>query len=319
MTKKYKKEENLTKQPIQVLHNNIINFFENTHEYSFKIHENYVSEGKISPAILFYNGNEKIRFPFANLEIKEITIQETHLSHLWSFIYSIFVIYEEAIQKKMIDNTFDGSIDLSSQLLSRAEKLLYWSMSLKKTYSDWDISLPNPKKHNYDDEKFYAEKVNNLYQSAVIFLLYHEQAHLVNGHKSYFLGFNTTTSFERIELEKEADEFAFSMLINEENESSKIEKGLAIIMLFSSALLLSNVSSLKQQKHPDIDQRLMTMINKLNFYEKENEFYIWYLGCYILNMYLKKSGIDYQAEISDTHQELFFKYLEKLDEIKQDI
>ena len=106
-------------------------------------------------------------------------------------------------------------------------------------------------------------------------------------------------------------------LMNQLLEESKIQKGLSIIIVFSSALMLSNLTTLKQKKHPDIDQRLLTMINKLNFIKKENEFYIWYLGCYILNMYLNKLKINYFPSLCDTHQELFFKYLNQLDKIKE--
>lgn len=306
----------MIQQPIQVLHNNIIKFFESTNSYSQEMHAKYVKEEKISSSILFDNSPEKVKFPSSNTHSREITIQETHLAHLWSFTYAVFVIYEEGIQKKMLEGTFDGSIDMSTPLLLRAEKLLYWSISLKDNYSLWDTSLPNPKTHCTPEEKFYTEKINNLYQSSVAFLLYHEQAHLVNGHDSYFLGFNID-DYDKIELEKEADDFAFSMLVSEESEESKIQKGLSIIIVFSSALMLSNLTTLKQKKHPDIDQRLLTMINKLNFNKKENEFYIWYLGCYILNMYLNKLGSNYSPSLCDTHQELFFKYLNQLDKIKE--
>ncbi|ADG93706.1 Peptidase U49, Lit peptidase [Arcobacter nitrofigilis DSM 7299] len=310
----------MKKKLIQVLHNNIINFFENTTEHSSEIHKKHVENGQVSQNILFDNSDQAIKFPFVNLDTKEITIQETHLSHLWSFTYAVFVIYEEGIQKKLLDNTFDGSIDLSPPLLNRANQLLSWSISLKDNYSDWNRNLPNPD-IDYsikNDETFYIEKINNLFQSSVAFLLYHEIAHLVNNHSSYYFGFNNENYEEIQELEKEADEYAFSMLI-QDNEKNKIEKGLSIIIIFCSALMLSNKSNLKQKKHPDIDQRLLTILNKLNFDEIENEFYVYYLGSYILQMYFQKENIAFKQETCDTHKELFFKYLAQVDEIKQGI
>lgn len=303
-----------------MLHNNIINFFENTTELSSSIHREHVENGKVSENILFDNSDLPINFPFVNLDTKEITIQETYLSHLWSFTYAVFVIYEEGIQKKLLDNTFKGNIDLNPPLLNRANQLLSWSMSLKDKYSDWNRNLPNPD-IDYsikNDETFYIEKINNLFQSSVAFLLYHEVAHLVNNHSSYYFGFNNENYEEIQELEKEADEYAFSMLV-QDDEKNKIEKGLSIIIIFCSGLMLSNKLNLKQKKHPDIDQRLLTILNKLNFDEIEHEFYVYYLGSYILQMYFQKEKIPFKQEICDTHKELFFKYLNQVDKIKQSI
>ncbi len=151
-------------------------------------------------------------------------------------------------KKKLLDNTFNGSIDLSPPLLNRANQLLSWSMSLKDNCSNWNRNLPNPD-IDYsikNDETFYIEKINNLFQSSVAFLLYHEIAHLVNNHSSYYFGFNNENYEEIQELEKEADEYAFSMLV-QDNEKNKIEKGLSIIIIFCSGLMLSNKFNLKQK------------------------------------------------------------------------
>lgn len=309
--------------PIEILHNNLCSFFEKTNDYSLNLLQQYIKDGKLTPELIIETDEEKIKFPKATLDgTNQIIIQNTYLSHLWSFIYSIFVIYEEEVQKKMIQGTYIGIIDDSSNLINRAIKLLEWSFSLKDKYSDWDIHLPNPD-IDYtirNKETFYIEKVNNIYQSATSFLLYHEVAHLVNGHKPFFLGFNKDLSIkagELKELEKEADEFAFSILINNDSEDSKIQKGMAIIIVFCSSLILSNLNNLQQSKHPDIDQRLLIMLSKLNFEKIENEFYLWYLGCVILNIYLKREGIKELPQVCNTHKELFFKYLDILDNIKQ--
>ncbi|RYA23634.1 hypothetical protein CRU96_07080 [Malaciobacter halophilus] len=125
------------------------------------------------------------------------------------------------------------------------------------------------------------------------------------------------TQEELKELEKEAEEFAFSILINNDSEEDKIQKGIAIIIVFCSSLLISNLNNLRQTKHPDIDQRLLTMMSKLNFERIENEFYIWYLGSIILNIFLAKEGVKNLPKERETHKELFFEYLDKIDNIKQ--
>ena len=306
--------------PINKLYNNIMKFFETTNPHSKILLKRYVEDGKLNPEIIIEEGRELIKFPFVNLKTNQITIQSTYLSHLWAFIYSVFVIYEEAIQKKLLDKTFTGQIDLDSDLLKRANLLLSWSMSLKTTYSDWDTTLPNPDidYSEQNSETYYIEKINNLFQSSVSFLLYHEVAHVVNGHKSYYFGFDKLNNYDDIkELEKEADDFAFNTLIYDDNEKNKIEKGLSIMIVFCSAFMLTPHHSLSQKKHPDIDQRLLTIINKLNFEKIENEFYIYYLGSYILQMYLQKEEEPILSGIYDNHKELFYLYLDQIDNIKK--
>ncbi len=174
--------------PITVLLGNIINSFENIDASSIEMNIKAVESGDLAKSISYDNGKRKVRTPCADLKTREIEIQETYLSHLWAFIYSVFVMYEEGIQRPLINNTFDGSLRFETDLLRRAKVLFDWSISLTKKYSDWDESLPNPRRYNSDEEKYYAEKVNSIFQSAVSYLMYHEFAHLTQNHDSYFLG-----------------------------------------------------------------------------------------------------------------------------------
>lgn len=315
---------------IAVLHNNILQTFENINTYSLAMHEKYVLEGKVSREIIFDNIQDKITFPKVN-EQKEILLQETFLSHLWSFTYSTFVIYEEAIQKRMLEKTFTGEILLNTPLLLRAKKLYDWSIGLKDMYSKWDLNLPNPKKHNCTEEQIYAEKINNIYQSTVSYFLCHELSHLINEDISFVkekhLGMNTKTEKNKeddrlliIMVENEADNFAFNMLIgNDIDEKDKIEKALSIMIALCSSLILSNKSTIVQIKHPDIDDRFLAMMQKLNFENIENEFYIWYLGCLMFGMYFEKENYSINIPIEETHKDLFFKYLHEIDEFKNKI
>lgn len=301
---------------INILHGNIIKYFEQTNEFSLQLHQQSVRNGKVNPCIVFNEEEVGIKFPFVEIASKQINLHETHLAHLWSFIYSLFVIYEESIQKPMLENIFDGRIVFNTPLLQRAEKLFVWSLNLNKSYSPWNLDLPNPKEHLDEKEKFYAEKANNLYQNSVAFLLYHELSHLINDHTEFYVHKSDIDNVLLIELEREADEFAFSQLVREDDEQSKIIKGLAIMMVMLSSLMLSKLDGLIQIEHPDIDQRLINIINKLNFEDEKNEFYIWYLGCYGLNIFLAKEGITIDPPLCDNHRQLFFLYLDTLDQKK---
>ena len=288
------------------------------------MHLSAVESGKISKAVAYDNRHKKIKAPFADIKIREINLQETYLSHLWAFIYSVFVMYEEGIQRPLINNTFDGNLKFESDLLKRAKLLFDWSVSLGTKYSQWDENLPNPKKHNSTEEKFYAEKVNGIFQSAVAFLMYHEFSHLTQGHDSFFLGvkacdLDDSAISERIQIENEADAFAFDMLISEQDdEKQRWIKGLSILFVICSAVLIvPSANSIEQKMHPDLDQRMLNFLHRLNLETDEAQFYCWYLCSFAIRFYLLKHDIAENPKTYETAQDAFFSYLEVLDQIKE--
>ena len=311
--------------PISVLWGNIVHTFENMDSASLSMHFDATRSGKLSAAIAYDNGKGKVKTPFANLDTREINLQETYLSHLWSFIYSVFVMYEEGIQKPLINNSFDGNLKFDTPLLQRAKTLFDWSISLTYKYSEWDDGLPNPRKHNSNEEKYYAEKVNGIFQSSVSYLMFHEFAHLTQGHDSFFLGvkrseLSESDIVERIQMENEADHFAFDMLIKQhDDDKQRWVKGLSILLVICSALLIvPTTQGVKQDTHPDIDQRILSVLQRLNLATEESKFYCWYLCGFAIRFYLIKHYIDLEPGEYETAQEAFFSYLDKLDEIKSD-
>ncbi len=309
--------------PITVLWGNIVYAFENADETALGLHKAATNSGKLAKSIACDNRKEKVRTPFADLKGKEINLQETYLSHLWSFIYSVFVMYEEGIQKPLINNRFDGALRFETELLQRAKLLFDWSISLTSEYSDWDERLPNPRTHNNEIEQFYAEKVNAIFQDSVAYLMFHEFAHLTQGHESFFLGVALNESREEelaelIQMENEADQFAFSMLVKDaDDEKQRWKKGLSILFVMCSALLVTpHANSIKQTTHPDLDNRLLNILLKLDLKTDEAQFYCWYLCSFAIRFYLMKHNIEIAAGEYGTAQEAFFSYLEELDNVK---
>lgn len=312
------------KSPVNVLLGNIIHAFENIDKSSLEIHKKSTGSGLVSTKITYDNGNEKVKTPFSNPNTREINVQETYLAHLWSFIYSVFVMYEVGIQKHLINGAFDGSLKFEAPLLKRAKMLFDWSVSLTEKHSNWDESLPNPKHHHSDEEKFYSEKVNNIFQSAVAFVLFHEFAHLTQGHDSFFLGLgaanlDVAATSDRIQIENEADKFAFNMLISAHDSEEKCwVKGISILLVSCSALLIvPRAHGIKQKTHPDVDQRILNILHELNLYTDEAQFYCWYLCGFSIKLFLIKHGINTQEEIYETAKEAFFSYLDMLDKFKE--
>jgi len=310
--------------PIAVLWGNIVHTFENVDDASLNMLREATESGQLSNAIAYDIGKERVRTPFADLKTREINLQESYLSHLWSFIYAVFVMYEEGIQKPLINGTFDGSLNFDTPLLKRAKLLFDWSISLTNSYSEWNENLPNPRTHSSDKEKFYAEKVNGIFQYAVAYLMFHEFAHLTQKHDSFFLGVNMSNLSEaevaeRVQIENEADQYAFNMLIKEQDdEKQRWVKGLSILLVICSALLItSTAQSVKQTSHPDLDQRMLNVLQGLNLATEESQFYCWYLCSFSIRFYLIKHNIEVAAGEYETAQETFFSYLDLLDEIKR--
>ena len=309
--------------PINVLWKNIVHSFEQVNDSSLYMHLTAVRSGLLNREIDYDNGTDAVKSPHANLITKKIYLQETYLEHLWSFIYSVFVMYEEGVQKPLINNSFSGEIEFNTEILKRAKQLYDWSISLSEEKSDWDLSLPNPQQYLNKLEKYYSEKVNGIFQKSVSYVLFHEFCHLTQGHKSYYLGFklcNLTESdyADRIQIENEADAFAFNMIINA-NDDEKVRwvNGLSILFVKCSSLLLTHsVGGIKQRSHPDLDSRIHTAMVKLDLNSEQSQFYCWYLCCLAINFYLLKHNVKREQCTYDTAEECFFAYLEQLDSIK---
>ena len=287
------------------------------------MHIQATKSGKLAKSIAYDNCKKKVRTPFADLNTKEINIQETYLCHLWSFIYSVFVMYEEGVHKQLINNTFDGALQFDTPLLKRAKSLFDWSVLLTNEYSDWVEDLPNPRTHKNERDKLYSEKVNSIFQNAVTFLMFHEFAHLTQNHESFFLGIDVgklsqAELCERIQMENEADQFAFSMLVKEtDGEKQKWVNGLSVLFVMCSALLITpRATSVKQLTHPDLDNRLLNILLKMDLKTDEAQFYCWYLCTFAVRFYLLKHHIESPAREYDTAQEAFFSYLDELEKVK---
>lgn len=309
--------------PISVLWNNILHTFQNIDPSSLSMHLKAIDDENLNREIDYDNSQSLICAPHADLDTRRIYIQETYLEHLWAFIYSVFVIYEEGVQKPMINNIFSGQIDFDSPVLRRAKSLYDWSVSLADQHSDWDIGLPNPDSHFNTQEKFYAEKVNGIFQKSVAYLMFHEFCHLTQGHDSFYLGTKlcdlTDADYaERIQMENEADDFAFNMIVNDDdNEGVRWVNGLSIIFVKCSSLLITHsASGVKQRSHPDLDSRLLKVLVKLDLTSDNAQFYCWYLCCLAVRFFLIKHEINESIGEYETAQEAFFSYLEMFDKIK---
>jgi len=243
--------------PVGKLVNNVIHKIESAEFGGVSQFAEAVNRGDISGQISISTHEERIRTPYVDLKTKDVCLPCSYLTHLWAFIYGILVT-EERLQERLIAGSNDFSLEPRDDTEVRAWKLLNWSVSLVDEVTAWP-DLPRPDIKNKSVENNYAEKVNSLFVDAVTFVVMHEYAHLTQGHTE-FVGDDTAESaFERCELEKEADNFARDFLNRPYafGEAGLVE-ALPVLLLMSSCLMLvSQPADLRQQRHPDLDDRLL--------------------------------------------------------------
>jgi len=311
--------------PIRVLQFNILNKFTNEGLANIPTFKESIEKGLVSAGLKYHIEEEQLKSPFADCNSKQINIQEVFLTFMWGLSYSLFVILEKAVQERITKPEWKGEIIFDIELLSKANQLLDWSLTLNVFYSDWDSGLPNPEKPNTEDEKFYVEKINGIFENSTAYILFHEYAHLALNHCDFVKSIRNKKISELTgdeiqeykEIEIEADNFAFDTLISgTENETEKFHKGVAIILAHCSMLfMVKTPKSVKQRVHPDTDKRLEDAITKLNLQDPLSEDYIWTLGCLACMKFFNIHNILLNLTPKDP-KPLFKDYMNEFEKIK---
>jgi hypothetical protein len=323
--------------PIRVLQHNLPYDLVTYKPYIKEKLERIILEGKINSQIEYLISDE---FSMIQVDInsKKVRVSEQFLAFIWSFIYSTFVIVNEGIYEKVKANNsrfWNGKIDASRSIVKRAQELYTWSKSLPKGYSNWPLHLPNPEIFYNAEEQYYIEKVNGIYLKAVIYLLNHEIAHLINNHfetvkdfreKQYFNLTDEERSLYKM-IENEADQFAREEIVEDDDtDESKIINGLSIILAHCASLFVINhPSDLESNFHPDIDNRIAHSINFLNIQDKEKKGYLYLVAALSINLFFEFNrnefeasgfGLQVPSEVEDP-REYFNECLRIIDGIKK--
>ncbi len=307
----------MKESPIKKLKGNILKDFQEIGSKA-ELLKSSIAAGKFSPGILYDAACSVVRGPYADLDTNEIYLQETYLSYLWSFIYSTLVIFEEGVHKPLTKGITSKYLDFSPPIISRARELFDWAKSLTITYSEWDNSLPSPCFYNDDKEEFYGLKAKNLFSKGVSYLLFHELSHLILDHKAYKK--SKASEHSILELEKEADNFAFDILIDcygDENE--KVTNGYAIALTMCSNLfIIKNFNTILQNKHPDPDSRIFNVVTRLDLESDDYTQYIYHLCSTLLRIFLILTGKEdpTKAHLFSTARDSFNYYLDRIAELK---
>jgi hypothetical protein len=298
--------------PVWVLRHNVIGTFEQVAERKGYSMKGAVGRGIINPQIDWCCDYGKPRGPFVDLETKTICLHESYLAFLWAMIYSSFVIYEQSIQQRILDQTYVGVIEYNTDVLIRARLLGDWAEHFAGRYVPWDErELPNPRTHRDAQEKSLVEKVNGMFLQAVTYLLCHELAHLSERH------FETMDDAEQLEQEKQADNFALSFFADwATSETERQIAGAALVLLTTSSLFLAaEFRQIWKRRHPHSHDRIRHAISGLNLQSQAAKDYVYYLASIRLREFLTRHELAPEVQPEDTAEDLFFRYLDRCDEI----
>jgi hypothetical protein len=319
--------------PIRILRINIETKFSNIRDEVQKMHLN-------SPEIIsniYYDCNKKSIYDcvknklitsYAQANSSSIYLSESYMSHLWCVCYYFFVIQEYIIFRQK-QNDWDGCIDYNIPILKRAKNLFNWGISLRDSYSSWDLSLPNPDFDNCDInacEKDFMGKTNNIFTTAVTYVLFHEYAHLSNEHfREYNELWNKTSLSPKeqddiIQMEKEADNFAFDTIVKYYDDDVYTQiKGVSMVLVhIANMFLLKNIRCLIQKNHPDIDQRLLNIIEKINLSDKSKKEYLQNILALGIRMFFNNNGFRLCQKTYTSIDEMIRDYIYYIDKIKNE-
>lgn len=274
--------------PMAALLGNIIHAFENPNGSAVNLLRHAVSQGLVSDALDMLLDQTKPMAPRVIRPKDGAAIIQLHIVHmelLWAFIYGWLVLYEEGVQGPMLEGTFDGRIHLNNALKLRAAQLLDWASGLKDQYTSWPRNLSSPTYFESLEEQSYALKTNNIFQQSAAFLLFHEFGHVRQEHFNAIDHRDTVEArTASIELEREADDFAFRVLVStDDDEETRRVKAWAILApALSSLYLVNGPVEIFQKRHPHLHHRVADLLGKLNFHEDRNKDYFNYLCATVL-------------------------------------
>lgn len=310
--------------PVLALQGNMLYAFENPNGSAVQLLQDAVADGSVNPEVDLIMDEVPPMAPTVSRnegEAARIRLHVAHLELIWAFVYGWVVLYEEAVQRPWMNGCFDGRILLETALTQRAATLLDWATDLRTAYRPWPSQLPSPQFALDSQEEEYALKVNGIFQDAVAFLLFHEFGHVRQQHLDA-VPRNATDAgalATAITLEREADDFAFRMLISgDDDEATRRTKGWAVLSpALSSLYLVDGRACIYQTRHPHLHHRVQDVLSKLNFREERNRFYYHYLCSTILRTfdraYALKRSTQLTPELFETADEAFDTEMDDLD------
>jgi Peptidase U49 len=312
--------------PVRLLSENVLERFQNARAHTLARHQRNLAAGKLIPAIGWDDRRMPPKGPHANPETRQIVVQEVFMAYLWAVTYALLVIDQEAHRRPIIEGRFEGGLDFTRPGLKEAWELFLWAMGLRREFSDWPTHLPAPDRPCVIAGIDYTGRANGIFMDAAAYLLFHEQAHLVNDHWNV-MGPILAKPEDQIseedceilkQIENEADvEAREALLASDDAEHLQLSRGLGIVIAHAASLLLvPRPSRLRQVQHPDVDSRLVNAIYSLAPDEVGPRDMLWTVACLACALFLKAHGLTVDQQPAETVEELLRRYMAELDLVK---
>lgn len=283
--------------PVRVLQHNILAAFENADPNFIEYSRNIIREKDLDPEIGFIINESatkglRIIGPHVVIQERKIYLDETFLSYLWCFCYSLFIH-----SKSYVPCT--SNLDIT-----RANALIDYAIRLKSNYEYWDKSvLINPELYKEEDQ-YDIEMANAIFQHACVFILCHEFFHIESGHMDsdiyQYRKLSLEMAKEKLENENEADKKAVNLMLSGCNEGNERAVKFGITTALCGLMFLQN--RLGRDTHPDTDNRIIEALDGLELDENDA---CWLVACASLGLWQKLYGIEVNWEDSGSFKETF--------------
>lgn len=294
--------------PVRVLSYNFIqDFIKITPDFEMEF--NYEVDSNNLPKTVKININKSKITEIAEIsKYKGIEVYENFNQFLWSCAYSFIVIYDKAIFEPTKKGEYKGIIDRNIEYVSGAIELFKNALLLFERYdSSVFFKLPNPETYT-QSEKYYIERANQVFSSAMVFILLHEFGHKYYGHLEVY-----SDDDKSIEEEYEADEFAYKKISKNFFKNTITSHKLGIVVGIVSLIFTDN--TLKGgNRHPDPDNRLINLIEKMQLDDGDN---IWGVASLAFDLWAINNTTSLsKARIFKNTKEMFYAKLNDVKRVK---
>lgn len=243
------------KTPIRWLLRYITDRFKQTNEHFFDLCKELVKNGKLQQIIRIDNVHEGFSYGIAYITPEgQMTYNECFLCYLWCMCYYGLVSYEKAIVIYQLNKQNGTNETIDKSAIHIAEMAHQYAMSMVKYYSEWPSEIPTPQDYdNNEDVRF----TNQLFLYAINYIMCHETAHIVLGHKDGIIGKESFTQ------ELDADIWAFKTILTPPYKDSELTVHMGILMGLCS-MIMSSPRTADGQTHPSSFKRLNAFLNFIN-------------------------------------------------------
>jgi hypothetical protein len=308
-----------TASPIFSLRHNIVHAFENARGGNRSALGEAVASGLVAPTLEVLVNTHPACGPRLLLDdVPKIQFHVAHLELVWAFAYSWLVIFEEAVQKPLLEQTFYGRIWFHTDLTQRAAQLLGWARSLRMAATPWPDGLPTPTHGASVEEQCYVDKANSIFQDAMAFMAYHEFAHARYRHHEAVDPRDRSAEglATAVQLECEADDVAFHTVVpSGATDSLRRMLGWSVLTpVLSSLYLLRGPRALRQTRHPHMHHRIQAMLEKLAFDEASRDYFTYLCVAVVQDFAQTHHGAPTEPRSFDTADDAFSAWLDECDD-----